>query len=370
MDSPSSHRSARFGSGARAARPAFSLIELVVVIGIIVLLISIILPALSVARRASKVAATNNEFNEVSNAIAQFKQDQNRLPGYFSARDLGDSQNATPQGGFTPMQNVMLELVGGIVSNQQNPTGPDIATVGPTSGKTVKVRVDSQSGMPSENLAKYFQPKPSYFKKQDGVNGGKRYGTTDNSRLAELVDAFGQPVLMWMADPTATGTIQSLNGANDNALARSSAPTGANTPPARFYWASNGAFLANNATLFVGDQRKLQVTNSFITPDNASYVKNLSVLFGSPTAAANVAGPYDQIVPAAIRGSYILQSAGQNFYYMGLKETQLANAASSGQLLFGLNFKDAGNNFVTDANGKTSSTDIMTKSDDIILAGN
>lgn len=369
MDSPFSHRSARCGSGSRAARPAFSLIELVVVIGIIVLLISILLPALSVARRASKVSAANSQFNEVSNAIALFKQDQNRLPGFFSARDLGDTNNAAQStGGFTPMQNAMLELVGGIAKDQ-NASGADVVMVGPPT-KKIKVRVDSQSGLPTENLAKYFQPKTTYFKKQDGVSGGKRQGDPLNASLADFIDPFGQPVLMWMADPTAAGTIQSLSGANDNALARTGAPTGASTPPARFYWASNGAFLANNATLFVGDQRKLQVTNSFITADNANFVKNLSVLLGSPTGAANVAGPYDQIVPATIRGSYILHSSGPNFYYMGLKEQQLATAASSGQLLFGLNFKDPGNNLVQDSNGKATSIDIMTKSDDIILAGN
>lgn len=346
----------------------FSLVELVVVIGIIVLVISIVLPALSGARNAAKVAATTSQISELSDAISLFKQDQNRLPGYFSARELGSTENETT-GGFTPMQNAMLELVGGIVKDQTS-TGTDIATVGPTSTRTVKVRLDAKTGLPSENLARYLPAKGNFFKKQDGVSGGRRSGSAENGKLAEYIDSFGQPVLLWAADPTAAGVIESLSGNNDNALVRENSPAASSTtPPARFYWASNAAFLKNDPNLFVGDQRKLQVGNSFIAEDDAEHVKNLSVLLGSPTAPGNITSTYDQMVPAAVRGSYVVQSSGKNFTYMGLRE-RLAGSAVSGKLLFGSNFKDSGGNLLKDSSGKPTSTDIIAQSDDIIQSGN
>ncbi len=348
---------------------AFSLVELIVVIGIIVLVISIVLPALSGARNAAKVESSRSLLNEFSNSVSLFKQEKNRLPGYFSVREMGDAENATR--GFSAMQNAMLELSGASIQ-ASNASGPGILSVGPTAAKAIKIKVDDTGGgIPQVEGKSYFAQSSKFFKRQNGSDGGERTGIDEHSKLAELVDSFGQPVLMWAADVGVSGPIQSLDGNNDNALARAASSAASNVPPARFYWNSNAAFLTASPTKFIGAQRKAQGGNSWITSDQTNYIKNLSVMLGNPGAPTGITKPYDQILPSSQRGDFIVQSAGKNFVYMGTGELTRGYAdASNNQLLYGGCFKDPAGGARTDSNGKPSSFDIMTASDDIWLSGN
>ncbi|MEX0742388.1 MAG: type II secretion system protein [Phycisphaeraceae bacterium] len=102
-----------------SSRRGFTLIELLVVVGIIALLMAMLLPALSAARRASNKVVCGSNLRQVGQAVSLYAFDQNdRYPGY--AED-----EPTPTGNSVHWAN-RVEIWGGRES---------------TSGITAKVRV-------------------------------------------------------------------------------------------------------------------------------------------------------------------------------------------------------------------------------------
>jgi len=65
-------------------RPGFTVIELLVVIGLILLLIGILVPVVSKVRRAGYVADTQQELSQLSTAIQSYYSDFHSYPGPFS----------------------------------------------------------------------------------------------------------------------------------------------------------------------------------------------------------------------------------------------------------------------------------------------
>gem|GEM_PF-1078445 len=64
----------------KQSRKAFTLVELLVVIGIIALLVSIVVPALNTARMTAKKAALRSIFHTLETGLEQFKTDQGAYP--------------------------------------------------------------------------------------------------------------------------------------------------------------------------------------------------------------------------------------------------------------------------------------------------
>jgi prepilin-type N-terminal cleavage/methylation domain-containing protein len=68
--------------------PGFTLVELLIVIGIIALLISILLPAVSKVRIAGQKVATQNTINRLVQGCEAYFQDFNAYPGPFADFEL------------------------------------------------------------------------------------------------------------------------------------------------------------------------------------------------------------------------------------------------------------------------------------------
>lgn len=99
----------------------FTLVELLVVIGIIAVLIGILIPTVAAVRRAAYRADTQNLITQIGSAITRYYQDFNAYPGPFSNDQIaagGSPQaNSVALSGasdITQSENLALGLLGGL----------------------------------------------------------------------------------------------------------------------------------------------------------------------------------------------------------------------------------------------------------------
>jgi prepilin-type N-terminal cleavage/methylation domain-containing protein len=193
----------------------FTLVELLVVIGIIGVLIAILLPVTSRIRRAAQTAATKNRLAQIGSAIESYHHDFQAYPGavpdrYFGAAPpLFISNLSVP---VTGTESLVLSLLGGIdadfstspptlrfaVDAQKNPVKPfDALGSGPVS---LNPRSPGQKAayMPvrkDELTSGYCKDEPalSYI--------------TGDSQVPEFIDAYAdpeyRPILYMRANPGA-----------------------------------------------------------------------------------------------------------------------------------------------------------------------
>lgn len=342
----------------RLHRAAFSLVELLVVIIIIAILVAITFPAIGGVRRAAKVTATTALLNEIKTASASFQADERRMPGYFTAIQMGSSDNGAR--GFTGMNNILLDLAGGIVRSGTGPTsmGSGQTRVGPTRIVNEQVVVDPNLiGTSNAGSKGYFTPSNKNFVKQTET---QKICVRDHLLLPDLVDAFGSPILAWTENEAAAPTVSTLD---DFVQVDSSSTT---KPAARFYWNSNAGLLKATTLGKLGKDQ----ANSYLNPSSdQDKAKALAGLLGNMGFPDLSKPPTDAILPTASRGKLALLSAGADGFYLGKYDT--SGKGLGAKMTYGHYFAPTGDpmqNPYKDGD-RFKPIDFVSKFDDVLVVG-
>ncbi len=352
----------------KAQGRGFTLVELLVVILIIAIVVAIVVPALGGARNVARSTGSQSMLTDISNACEQFRLDERRHPGYFSALEMGSEENLTR--GFTSMENIMLDLAGGIITIGGNePQG--ILYVGPTQSGAVTVD-PSAIGVTGPNNKGYYSPKGRNYVAQNGRGAaGLQAAAQDNQDLPDVIDLFGNPVIVFVENELAIGPID-----DEEDFADVSYMTGS-TNLARFYWASNAGFLDSPQLGRGGrSQRRIDPSRPHSIlgglRDPADLRNSMVGLLGS-TSYPNLSGPGgfgSGMLPSASRGKLVFMSAGPDGYFLGTDDRGARQFANN-VLLYERNFLNAQNQRFTDANGQVTTIDIIEDFDDIlVVSGN
>ena len=193
-------------------RRGFTLIEILVVVGIIALLIGILLPALSKVQEKATVTQTMGLMQEFSKACDAFQQEFGRYPGLVPEEILAND----PQ--ISGTENALLELMGGGVRKNDVDTstygnftpasGWEELTFKPTGQPDFKVKINlgKMGEGPRINGKQYppfFSPKASELRPVAGQmhsEAGKRtINDSKAGKIPDLVDAWGNPIIFLRA---------------------------------------------------------------------------------------------------------------------------------------------------------------------------
>lgn len=365
-----------------SATKGFSLIELLVVILIIALIVAIVLPALGRARNAAKRTDTETLIANLSAAIGSYKNTNHRMPGRFTVREMASTDNMTR--GMSMAQNVMLDL-GAVRTSDVAPTDLTgwATNVGPMTTGQIWVKPDENAG------TGFFSPASKYYAVQTNISHVGQAGNTGpvpagRSQLPDLVDSFGNPILIWIEDEASVEKPQAAIGATAADAGKTTFvratfdPVSPTAGPAKFYWATNAAFLKSTSLGRGG----MDITStdpekgSFVGAANPGAVQlnALAAVLGNPSFPGYPGGdttvPSDQIFPLAGRGSYVIHSAGIDgtFVGRGPKQNRGATFAETGTLYYGSSFK-TGSTAHTDPNGTVITVDFAKEFDDILVGG-
>ncbi len=351
----------------RAGR-AFSLIELLIVIFIIAMVIAIVVPALGGANKVAKATSSRALMTDVINASVQYQQDNRRMPGLFTPEQMGDPDNATR--GMSAMENALLDLSwAGAITKLPGNAGVGGARsaiyVGPLRGVRSQAQLNVDLlGVNTDSDQVYFAPDPRFMASQYS-NLGQQIGDADNTgpegsnQLPDLVDAFGNPLLLWVDNANA--------GPVDNntvlfALEDTSSPNAA-----RMYWNSNAAFLKATSLGKGGEDQTDANRGSIIGGSyQADHLKTMAALFGHPSFSSS-----DRTYPTAPRSAFVLQSAGSDGVYFSKKDKGFRQFGqqSSDPLEYIWSFQSPSGGIYLDSNGKAAPIDIIEGFDDLMATG-
>jgi hypothetical protein len=294
------------------------------------------------------------------------------------------------------MENLMLDLAGGVIFvGDHAPTFQDLgyeppetvaaAPFDPTSGANadrVAWVAPSLIGAPGKGNSKaYFNPDAKNFVAQfGGARGAKTIAQFGQSGAADLpgklqipdvIDSFGNPLLVWTLDETASGQITTVD---QFAQVKSDATS------ARFYWNQNAAFLKATALGRLKKNQTLDGDKPYSLLGGGSPEEqlrtNLTAVLGNP-GFPNTLEEAKHVLPTAARGKLIFQTAGADGFYLGDTDNggKRAGKYSGGRFLhYGMNFYGGQGKNATaaarlkDKDGKDTNEDIVSLFDDVVVA--
>ena len=297
---------ARRGDGPRRG---FTLVELLVVIGIIALLVGLLLPALAAVREKGKITQTRSLMKNLGDAVDSFVLTHNRQPGALSERQLAsDSNNYLRLSGT---ENALLELMGGLT-----PHGSDRFDLA-----GLKIYRDDIGMGPTINGAKYdsyFKPNPRdlyYVKGQLGQTDVENNLPLDDGVVAlpDLIDSFGAPIIFWANSGSKAKGLREIGGRP--AVVAFNVQSGNTSQAAPYYYSSFQSYV-NSDELYVGSGG-----GAPLDQHARSYLAEAGSSIGGGTALqlaqAIAAHPTLDSVP---RGGYIMMSAGKDLTYFSKEQ--------------------------------------------------
>jgi len=284
------------------SRTAFTITELLVVIGIIVVLVGILLPALATVRSKAMETATIGTMNEFSKACDIYQTDHGVYPGVLPDEVLIGLTDR-----ITGTENALLALMGGyrvvtpftIAGSTEdleytNFAGTEIVSPGANGGWGLKVDLSEIGQGPLVNMkpfSPYFSPSGNEVRRalgQESINPAD-----DVLKLPDLLDRWGQPILYFRASRN-TGPI-AFDSANP-------------TLPPQFITTTADPYIESNG---LGEAIEDQTTQSLFNPAVSA---DPNATFAQIIRAPGQGEP-DNPLYSSPRGKYAIMSAGPDGVY-------------------------------------------------------
>ncbi|MGB7159951.1 MAG: prepilin-type N-terminal cleavage/methylation domain-containing protein [Tepidisphaeraceae bacterium] len=336
----------------RRSPRGFTLVEILVVIGIIVLLLSILIPVVGRVQRSARVASAQAQLNALAGAIQNYERDYSALPGPLPYGDirantapaLTVSGTATAAGfsntwdgtKITMSENLVLGLLGGLkVIAGTPPTfeyDPALVGSGPNSLNLANPK-KGNAYIEQTNLSWRQDPTGKSGQYKDGA------GSADDTIIPELVDTFNPPMpILYLrarkgVQPQTTFTPQANSVITHD-------PGGADARVGQYDTSQYlGYVVADAAGGFIGEGKKIDVNaykNSPVAPSGGKLPHGLTPPVGdvrmrsmlqAPPAGATYEYPYnafpyfrdpaspDNNPRARQKDGYILIGAGADRVY-------------------------------------------------------
>jgi type II secretory pathway pseudopilin PulG len=171
------------------------MVELIIVVGIIALLTAIVVPVTKNVIAAGQRAASTAQLRNIEMAIIQYQQTFKAAPGFFREEEFEGSNN------FTSTENLVLSLIGGAKDvnddfGRRASGVPDMNAI--KGGQTVKYNVDLEdlgkgpvNALNGRSYGAFYAYTPEELGTVQRLNG-------PNNNMPELLDtSTGMPILYY-----------------------------------------------------------------------------------------------------------------------------------------------------------------------------
>ncbi|MFO0874595.1 MAG: hypothetical protein U0575_11580 [Phycisphaerales bacterium] len=293
-------------------------------IGIIVLLVALLLPALAAAQQKARATTTTGTMEQFALACESFHQKFGYYPGVVPENILA----ADPK--ISGTENALLHLMGGFVREEDDPTvfnsaaysGSDWKTITFGSGpgqyriKVNRFKLGEGPIINGQQQSPFFSPKGSELRALPGQNlvnadSGDPFAD-DAYQLPDLADAWGQPII-YLRSLRESGPLVGASGA---------------VPAPQFSRASMSPYLASAA---LGDAGKAQSDSVLNSGNDANRDGNLAQIIRHPAF-----GKANEPQSSTPKGRFIVISAGKDGVFFskfdgpGSKSTPVTDLVAAG----------------------------------------